>query len=364
MKRGALILAAGVGVLQASSMPSAAIAQCNWNARARATMLADATTATSEHFGQITNVDCVNSRATRLEHTTLKNGVSVRQDEIAGGPAILGASIGPVRFGYLRCPATSWTATTRFGTRFTGINFWHADDFENYLPDCFGGGGGGGGGCPLIPETQTWLIGPRGEPSFAAEQLRFGLERVDERPEARIYLEEWAVLSFDGGWPAVRGASTEAFGRRVGASAHAFAPAEGGRSTVLVVESAEHPRNAVHIPTPALVPLDVRIGSEKAASQEFLFRAEVGPAGVVEDVTLLGASPLQPLDSVRDAILANLRLEYADARRHRSAVYARGVVTRDGRAVVEHGLIVVARCCEECCFDPEIGRICPCGPPI
>ena len=360
MRCGTSILAAGTAVLQVA-MPSAAVGQCNFEARAEATMFLniDLVSATSKHFGQITNVECVHSRSTVLRHKTLKDGLVEREDDIVGGSAFFGASLGPVQFGDPECPAISWTATTEFGTRFLGLNFWHAQDLDNYFPSC----SGGGGGCALLPDTDTWMIGPTGAPSLAVEQLRFGLERVEKRPESTFYLEEWAVLTFDAGWPSVQQASTEAFGARVSASAHAFAAGDGGRSTVLVVESVEHPDNDRHIPTPTLVPLNVGLESENVAIQEFLFRAEVAATGVADDVTFLDASPLLPRDLVGSAILTNLQLEYADVRRHRSVVYGRGVVTADGRVVVENALEIVPACCcdDDCCFVEPGGWLCPCG---
>lgn len=360
MRRGALILAAGAAVLQVA-MPSAAIG-CTWEADATADMmLGTAGSVTSKHFGQITAVDCVfHSRNTVMRHKTLKNGFVERDENIVGGRAVLGASIGPVEFYDWECPANSWTATTEFGTRSLFLNFWHAQDLSNYFPNC----DPGGGGCLVIPDTRTWLIGPTGEPRLAAEQLRFGLERVEKRPESTVYLEEWAVLSLDRGFPVVEQASTEAFGTRVLRSAHAFAASAGGSPTVLVVESTEHPHNTRHIPTPTLVPLDVRLGTEAGESQEFLFRAEVAGTGVVDDVNFLDASPLLPVERVGRALLANLQLEYADVRRHRTVVHGRGVITTDGRLVVDDGFVIVLTCCcdDPCCFDPEFGIwLCPCG---
>lgn len=218
---------------------------------------------------------------------------------------------------------------------------------------------------PCLPfeETQTWIVAASGEPVLAAEQLGFDLESYDQRPESMIYLEEWAVVSPNGGRPLVSLASTDDFRGRLSISAASFAGENA--EEILVVEAPVHPHNARYAPTPSLAPFAVDLRRQEAATananRSFWFRAEVDLAGRVDQVSLLDTSPTLARDVLRDAIGGNLQLEYPDERRHRSVVYGRGTVGGDGVLEVGNGLVLISMCCSDCCYEPEFNDwLCPC----
>lgn len=207
--------------------------------------------------------------------------------------------------------------------------------------------------CGVVTETITWVVGPRDGPKPASEQIQFGLERIADRPEAVIYLEEWAVLSIGDGRPTVREATTEVFASRAAASVTANGISHLDDATMLVVEAAVHPHNARHIPTPELEPFTAQLDvSEGLEAQELWFRAEVAAAGSVDSIMILDGTPSLPVDAVEDAVAENLRLRYADTRRHRSIVFGRGSITNGSSLVVDGGLVIVPQCCCDDLFAP------------
>lgn len=199
----------------------------------------------------------------------------------------------------------------------------------------------------------------------AIEQLGFGLERSASRPESSVYLEEWAVLTSKGGRGVVQLASSDAFRTRVATSAAAFASSIDDGGSALVVEGAIHPRDVRYIPTPTLEPFAAPLaeqGLARGAARDFWFRAEVDIGGRVDRLAFLESLPVSSEGVVDQAIREHLRLSYADERRHRSVVLAQGRVGRDGLLEVEDGIVVVARCCSECCWHPELNDfVCPCA---
>lgn len=133
---------------------------------------------------------------------------------------------------------------------------------------------------------------------------------------------------------------------------------------MLVVQAADHPRNARYIPTPTLEPFAVDLQyhrPEQASVENFWFRAEVGVDGQVDLVSLLDTSGRLPRDLLEAAIRDNLSLEYGDEKRHRVVVFGTGSISPEGGLTVENGLVIESRCCGDCCYDHEFGIwLCPC----
>lgn len=198
-----------------------------------------------------------------------------------------------------------------------------------------------------IQETSTWMAGGSGPPIEALDQLSVGLERFEKRPEAHVYLEEWALVSVGSGKPSVKVASTEAYGERVATSTLESLPRQVRRGELLVVQAAEHRRNARYTPTPSLLGFQAELGRGVAMEGgDFWFRAEVGSSGLVDRVTLIDIAPQLSHGAVEGAIRDALRLRFPDDRRHRSVVFAQGSVGANGRLVVQgNGLVIVPQCC-------------------
>lgn len=146
MRRQMVVLAASTAVLQIL-MTGSVLAGCNWEAEAVAGIgFGGAGFVESSHFGRITRVDCINSRATSLQHRTLKDGVEVLGDHRTGPAATLGAHIGPIEFPFGTCSG-NWSSTTKFGTTYLGIRTWYAEDLSGIYPAECSPSGGDGGGC-------------------------------------------------------------------------------------------------------------------------------------------------------------------------------------------------------------------------
>jgi hypothetical protein len=99
---------------------------CNWQAVAAAGVTAYNGGVVSDHYGQSTRVDCINSRSLILRANTFHDSVQVWQHEEVGGAAVLGNSI-IYSIGFPSCNGY-WTSSTRFGTTYLGLIDWHASD--------------------------------------------------------------------------------------------------------------------------------------------------------------------------------------------------------------------------------------------
>lgn len=331
--------------------PGDAAAQCNWQATAAAGVTAHNGGVVSDHYGQLTRVDCVNSRSLILRAKTFHDSLQVWSHDEGGGSATLGNFI-TYSLGFPSCSGY-WTSSTRFGTTFLGIKLWYASDTSGLAQAyCYdGGGGGGGGGGPGVCsagtlETTTWSLAGTNEPAQSAEQTGYGLWRSVERPEGSFLMDEWAIVSWEGEEPRLKFSSTDEFKERVRRNIRSYKPQGRSSDTVLVVEANDHSRNRRFIPTPVFQPFEIAVEWEqRLGAEEFWFRAEVSEAGMVDRLTLLESSDAFGLSTVREALRNNLHLEYADPRRHRVVVFGRAEVSRNGRLRVHDALVVLPQCC-------------------
>lgn len=329
-----------------------ATAQCNWEADATASVTAYDGRIESNHRGVLTRVDCVNSRQVILRMATLQNGYQVWEDDKEGGAAVLGASIFD-SIGFASCLGR-WNSTTRFGTTYLNLDFWIDDDVSGFVDAyCSGGdGGGGGGGGGVSPcsagtfETTTWSLAMDSEPVESASQTGYGLWRSVERPEGSFLMDEWAIVSWRGAEPTLKFSSTEEFKEIVRDHVSSYRPRGRGSDIVLVVEANDHPRNRRFIPTPVVQPIETVVDwPQRSNPGEFWFRAEVAETGEVDRLLLLDSSDSFGATAVRSALKENLRLQYADSRRHRAVVFGRAEVNRDGRLRVRDGFVALPQCC-------------------
>lgn len=342
----------GLCVLLLLIIPAEGSAACNWQATAAAEVSGGNGTIWSSHFGQLTNVDCVNSRNVVLRANTLVNGGLHSSHDEGGGAAILGAWV-RYEIGFWSCSGT-WSSTTRFGTRYLGVNFWLESDTSGLTQaycwddDPGGGGGGGGPGCGAsASETTTWSLTGSGSGQPAEEQLGASLSRLVERPEGRFVMEEWAVVSGRNDSQRVQFGSSRAFSRQVEEKLPRLVDVREGRELSLIVQAVDHPHNHRYMPTPNLHTLEVdvdRKGRERRA-ESFWIRAEIAPSGEVDRLLLFDSSGKRGDRALREAIQHNLRLDYEDSRRHRAVVFGLVLVAPNGRATVEDAVVALPRCC-------------------
>lgn len=331
---------------------SALSAQCNWAARAEASVSGGTSgQVTTSHFGQLTRVDCVNSRDTVLQAQTLHNGNVAKSQVQVGPPAVLGAHIS-LEQAITTCSG-QWSGTTRFGTRFLGVNSWLTSAVSGVLT----------ASCPPPPPppppwekpppcsegevaSSTWTLSSGDSPELATFQSGFGQSRFERRPEGHFLLDEWAILSMRGGSPKVRFASTAAFRDLVTERVDPQMVERYRDSVFLVVEAADHPLNGRHIPLPKVIPLDVELEKNpEPVEAEMWFRAEIDAQGRVDRVTILEASGLAAQSRVEKALRRNLELDYADTGRHRAVVFGVAAVTAAGRMTVDDPFVVLPQCC-------------------
>jgi hypothetical protein len=350
MKRGNLVKYLVFAWLSVSVLaPGDALAQCNWQATAAAGVTAYNGGVVSDHFGQLTRVDCINSRSLILRAKTFQNSTQVWSHDEVGGPAALGNSI-VYSLGFPSCSGY-WTSSTRFGATFLGIKSWFASDTSGLAQAyCYDGGGGGGidpGPCSAgTLETTTWSLAGTSKPVQSTEQTGYGLWRSVDRPEGSFLMDEWAVVSWNGEEPRLKFSSTEEFKERVRQNIGSYRPQGRNSDMVLVIEANDHPRNRRFIPTPLFQPFEIAIDwPQRSGAEEFWFRAEVAEAGGVDRMMLLESSDAHGISIVREALKDNLRLEYADPRRHRLVVFGRAEVSRNGRLRVQDALVVLPQCC-------------------
>lgn len=322
-------------------------AQCHWQAQASAGVQAYNGGVVSDHYGVLTMVECANSRSVILRATTLQNGLQVWLHDEIGGPAVLGASVS-YSIGFPACSGY-WTSTTRAGVVLLGYKEWYDSDVSSlaqaycYAPPAEDPPGPCSSG---TLETTTWSLTGTGEPVPSPQQTGLGLWRSVERSEGSFLIDEWAVVSWKGEEPVLRRWSSEAFKERILRNIASYRPQTQDPGTVLLVEANDHPRNRRFIPTPSVRPLEVSVDrSPKSGSQELWFRAEVAETGKVDSLMLLESADSLGMSTVVSALTENLRLQYADSRRHRVVIFGRADLSRDGRLRVRQAFPVLPQCC-------------------
>lgn len=196
-----------------------------------------------------------------------------------------------------------------------------------------------------VTSTSTIALARSSGPTLARRQLAFDLSRGEERPDGSFILEEWAVLSFDGEEPRVTLASSEGYRERVLSAAALLRPSGNQGSTILIVEDAAHPLNSRHIPRPSLEPIERGVSLPKSAGkQELWFRAEIGVDGKVDRLQALDTSKHIDSDLIQAELRNNLKLRYADDRRHRAVVFGIAEI-EDGHLRIRRPLVSLPKCC-------------------
>lgn len=350
VQRRSLLLGLSTFVASLFFNPSPAVsAFCDWQGQALADVFGGFGSVSSSHFGRLTNVNCSNSRKIILRANTLVNGGLLWEWDEIGGDAILGAHV-EYEIGFMTCSGT-WSSTSRFGTRYLGVNFWLNSDISNLLVATCGGldedPGPKPGDCSAgFQETSTWTLAAERDPALADEQLGFGLSREVERPEGHFLMDEWVLVMRRGQAPRLGLGSTAAFQDRVQAMLDRVPGRRQDQELILVVEAGDHPVDSRYIPRPEVEPLEVAVDwPMRSAASSFWFRAEVAADRAVDRVRMLHSSDSRGGEAVRAAIRENLRLRYADARRHRVVVFGRARVDSSGLLTVQDELVVLPQCC-------------------
>ncbi len=214
-------------------------------------------------------------------------------------------------------------------------------------------------------ETTTWTLTSAGDPRSAERQVGFGLSRLQARPEGHFRMDEWAVLGYGDERTFVRSGSTAAFQDLVARSAGAYrepagdhhakalpayGPAAQKLSLLLVVEAGAQPHEGRRTRLPVFEPVDIDLGDLRtwyASKQgEIWFRAEVAATGEVDELMVFEYSVMLGPE-LETLIRSNLKLRYADERRHRAVVFGIAKLVPEGRLLVSDALVVLPRCCDE-----------------
>ncbi len=332
-------------VMLLASPTGSALAQfCNWEANAEAEVSGGLGLVSSYHFGEITRVECINSRKVVLEARTTDRNAEVYSRKIVGGDADLGAWMSH-GVSFAACSG-AWKATTKFGTRFLGLDDWLDEDTSGILypycpppdppPPCKEGYEG----------TQTFVLQAGQPPTLSRRQPDLRLERWETRDEGAYLMDEWAIVAVQDGRASPRLASSGRIRTVIDGEALRSTLAEVTDGLALVVGAPDHAPNSRAIPLPRLLPFDARIEPllRGEPDAEFWFRAEVSEAGIVDQVLILDG-PGAGRRGLRAAVRNGLRLEYQDERRHRAVVFASAVTDAEGFVNLEETLVLLPQCC-------------------
>ncbi len=211
-------------------------------------------------------------------------------------------------------------------------------------PDGGGGWGGGGGVCGSGAVTTATMASVNSGAMLAAVPGFSALTRRDVQGHMRYLLEDWAVLSVtpaedDAPTIKVLNASSPPFGDAAAARLRAQATKASG--TVLVVESAEHPRNSRWIPTPRARMVGPSF-SGGAPGEELVVRADFTDSGRLGRLDVLHSTEPVPGPLV-DQIKQHLEMVYQSPKRHRAIAF---VILRLGDSVaIRSSVTVVPLCC-------------------
>lgn len=205
-------------------------------------------------------------------------------------------------------------------------------------------------------QTTTWILPSGGEPLRAQQQQQqFTLRRFANRPEGAVFVEEWALVRNQPQVVSeVRISSTEEFASGIAnftsMLSHAGLP---DGEDVLIVQAANHPHNARHVPPPKFVPLKASLTSGwENLIGTYWFRAEISESGKVDHVAVFGADSDRELPDLEAVLQRELRVEFADHSRHRTVVFGFGRATESGRLVADSALTLVPACCCPECMPP------------
>lgn len=201
--------------------------------------------------------------------------------------------------------------------------------------------------------TTTWVVEPDSEPARASRQLAFKLGDFISRPEASVFVEEWALVAEGDAGREIKMASTAGFASRAAELLTELQKESRPSAGVLIVEAANHPHNARHVRPPKLIPVTLSLTNvEETKAGTYWFRGEISESGEVDHLFVFGSESGRSQPELEAALRRELRVEFENARRHRTVILAAARVSQTGRVAVDFGLALVPACCCEQCPPP------------
>ncbi len=340
---------------------SQSIAQCGAQGVAQATLSPSDSVGnfTSDHFGWVTAWGCLTFHPNlMLNARVTENGYDVVNETFADGPpAEVGASVEKI-LNLVTCNGL-WRGFTKLGAPFPFASDWFAaGSSAPAYPSCLppppppprcGG---------VVTATQTFLLDATGVPHQLDHGISHGLSHWEARSDGFYTMDQWAMITLSRGTPRITLASGHAFrgyleARPPGGIAHRvldkLANPALPNTEQLLIQAPIHPHNSRYIPMPTLEPVQVTLAaaspSVSPGEGAYWFRAEVSRGGRADRVLILRAPHGKLTDEVREALRANLQLQYADKRRHRAIVFGVARIDGAGELSVSGGLVVLPYCC-------------------